>query len=417
MKMIKMALLGGAALAVTAGVARADELADLKAQVESLNARVAQMEAAPSVPTGYSLLTVHEGEASVAPGLTREERASWAGPATVISVLPTADAPAAATIDWNGYARAILHYYNLDVKGAVYADEGDFYNVYARGRLNMNAKTDTSVGEVGVSLRIEGNGDGHGDLYTDMPVAWGWWAMTPELTLGGGYTGSLANIGFGYDGACTCAGIDAADVYANNGPGATSDTSQMRLTYASGPLSFAVAVEDAVSGGAFDGGNLGVAGELAYAGDTFSGEVSGMWRDTTDTVFVGADDTWAVGVGLGFNMDPVALSLAAGLGHTPAGGWAIPDNADYWYVNGLASMNLSDEIHMELGAGYKTYNPDMAALSDMDIMSVMGGLYYSPVSQLTIGLEAEYISTDNNHNFGGHDTEEVIVDLMTVYAF
>ena len=33
MKMIKMALLGGAALAVTAASAQADELADLKAQI------------------------------------------------------------------------------------------------------------------------------------------------------------------------------------------------------------------------------------------------------------------------------------------------------------------------------------------------------------------------------------------------
>ena len=33
---------------------------------------------------------------------------------------------------------------------------------------------------------------------------WGWWAMTPELTFGGGYSGSLGNIGYGVDGACNC---------------------------------------------------------------------------------------------------------------------------------------------------------------------------------------------------------------------
>ena len=54
MKSIKMALLGGAALAVTAAAAQADDLDALKAQIEALNARVAAMEAAPSVPAGYS---------------------------------------------------------------------------------------------------------------------------------------------------------------------------------------------------------------------------------------------------------------------------------------------------------------------------------------------------------------------------
>ena len=73
MKMIKMALLGGAALAVSSMAAQADDLTALKAQIESLNARVASMEAAPSVPTGYSLLTVSDGQAHVVPGMTREE--------------------------------------------------------------------------------------------------------------------------------------------------------------------------------------------------------------------------------------------------------------------------------------------------------------------------------------------------------
>lgn len=401
MKMIKMALLGGAALAVTAGVARADELADLKAQVESLNARVAQMEAAPSVPAGYSLLTVSEGQAYAVPGMTAAENKSFSGDATVISVLPTADAPAGAVIEWNGYVRANLRYYSLDISGPGGFDD-DRWDVVARGRLNMTARTETAVGEVGVRLRIEGNGDGPSDLSVDMPVAWGWWAMTPELTLGGGYQGSLGNIGFGYDGACTCHMIDNGDVYANNGFGATSDTSQIRLTYASGPMSFAIAVEDAQVGP--DG--LGVAGELAYAGDTFSGEISGMWRDTAGGGF---DDTYQVGVGLGFSLDPVSLSMAAGLGHAAV-------DADFWYVNGLASMNLSDEIHMELGAGYKSY--DFAGGVDMEVFAVMGGLYYSPVDQLTIGLEAEYISTDNNVNFGGApDTDELYAGLTTVYSF
>ena len=58
MKTMKVALLATAALAVVSVSARADDVAALKAQLEALNARVAQLEAAPAVPTGYSLLTI-----------------------------------------------------------------------------------------------------------------------------------------------------------------------------------------------------------------------------------------------------------------------------------------------------------------------------------------------------------------------
>ena len=63
----------------------------------------------------------------------------------------------------------------------------------ANARLRVTAATDTAVGEVGVTMELRGNfnGNGTGDAYFN--EAWGYWAMTPELTLGGGYTGSLGN--------------------------------------------------------------------------------------------------------------------------------------------------------------------------------------------------------------------------------
>ena len=74
------------------------------------------MEAAPQVPAGYSLLTISEGARPETPGLplTARERAAYGETATVISVLPTADAPATTTITWSGYARAGLVYSNTD---------------------------------------------------------------------------------------------------------------------------------------------------------------------------------------------------------------------------------------------------------------------------------------------------------------
>ena len=52
MKTMKMALLAGAAVAVSTAAAHADELSDMKAQIEALNARVAAMETAVPLRSG-----------------------------------------------------------------------------------------------------------------------------------------------------------------------------------------------------------------------------------------------------------------------------------------------------------------------------------------------------------------------------
>jgi len=207
MKTMKMALLAGAAVAVSAAAAHADELSDLKAQVESLNARMAAMETAPSVPTGYQLLAISKGEASQVPGLTESAREQFSEGknATIISVMPTADAPAGTTISWSGYVRAAVIYNgvsgdaklkraysadfanpnkaNTSTKIKLSADSNDDWDVKARGQLRVVATTDTAVGEVGVELKMRAdfNGNGPGNVY--MKTAWGYWAMTPELTL------------------------------------------------------------------------------------------------------------------------------------------------------------------------------------------------------------------------------------------
>jgi len=229
MKSIKLALLGGRRIVKKETAAHADELDALKAQIETLNARVAAMEAAPAVPAGYQLIAISEGDRVNTPGLewTGRGLAAYGNKATYISVLPTADAPAGATITWSGYARAGLVYTNDKtdysikkydwrgtpgrgewVKDGSYTykgnyDDGDI-DVKARGQVRVTASTDTAVGEVGVDIRLRGNFNGNGaaDVYSDL--AWGYWSMTPELTFGGGYAGSLGNISYGLDGACNC---------------------------------------------------------------------------------------------------------------------------------------------------------------------------------------------------------------------
>jgi hypothetical protein len=295
--------------------------------------------------------------------------------------------------------------------------------------------------------------------------------MTPELTFGGGYAGSLGNIGYGYDGACTCYYTDNADLSFDPG-----DTTQLRLSYASGPFSMAVALEDSGVNNGFgndndyvNGQNLGVAGEIKYSGDAFSGEISGVYRSVNNDDYTIAFDTsvldgvydpnidalWQVGVGLGFNLGDIAsLSLAAALGSGPfeevdSDGdivAAYPVQNDWWGITGLASANLSDAVHAEVGLGYKHREGDAHDGYDLDgdkswrysgfdydTWGVLAGVYYTPVDQLTIGLEGEWYTSETsisrkgiegleNDNTGLKDTLDVntdnwSVDLVSVWRF
>jgi len=420
MKMTKMALLAGAALAVASVGAQADDLDALKAQIETLNDRVAAMETAPSLPTGYQLIAVSEGALQQTPGLgmSARELAAYGDTSTIISVLPTADAPAGTTISWSGYARAGFVYKSVKVDSGSTDTKTDDLDVPARGQIRVKAATDTSVGEVGVDVRVRGtwSAGGNGSTNAVMDVAWGYWAMTPELTFGGGYAGSLGNIGYGYDGACSCYYTDNAGVDFNPG-----DVTQLRLSYASGPLSFAVALEDADK---TSDGKLGAAGEIKFSGDTFSAEISGVWRDVSEKDYTATvtgatvsafdaniDATWQVGAGAGLALgDIVSLSLGAAMGEGPSTFklGSLAESAymgKWWGVSALARANLTEAIHVEIAGGYKkresepvsiTAGPTFTADGDIETLAALGGIYYNPVDQLTLGVEAEWYETKSD---------------------
>jgi hypothetical protein len=263
-------------------------------------------------------------------------------------------------------------------------------------------------------------------------VAWGYWAMTPELTFGGGYAGSLGNIGYGYDGACNCYYTDAADLGFNPG-----DTTQMRLSYASGPMSMAVALEDASIGGdKINGDQLGVAGELKYSGDAVNGEISALYHSWDEQgFFEELDSDWQVGAGIGFNLgDMASLSLGAAMGEGPftvevegeiTGG--LPVNQSWWGVSGLVSFGLTDAVHAEVAAGYKERDFDVPSgySLDYETYGMLAGIYYSPVDQLTIGVEGEWYTSDTHYTEDSSDpvdeveieNDNMSVDLVTVWRF
>ena len=163
MKVMKLALLGTAALAAVSVSARADNLSDLKAQIEALQADVAALQAAPSVPAGYSLLTMSEAPTIVVPGLVIKDKNAVSPTATTIGVLPTADVPASTVIQWSGSVRAAIVYDDSDYGPAPTAGDPELddsnLHLKARGRLTVTGTTDTAVGEVGASMSFAGDFD------------------------------------------------------------------------------------------------------------------------------------------------------------------------------------------------------------------------------------------------------------------
>jgi len=100
-KWIRRALLGGVAMAVMATGAQADDLSDLKAQIEALQARVNTIESrGAALPEGVSLITFQRGSkeiAMVGGDDTKLMDKAPEGRGFTIAITPTADLPAPAT--------------------------------------------------------------------------------------------------------------------------------------------------------------------------------------------------------------------------------------------------------------------------------------------------------------------------------
>ncbi len=201
----------------------------------------------------------------------------------------------------------------------------DDIHIKARGRLDVTGTTDTAVGEVGASMSIFADFDGAGSRAVLMDYAWGWWKMTPELTFAGGYNGSLATIG-GY-------GIrNVNDTYISRGGVGVDggDFTQFRVSYASGPLGIALAVEHTDEGdnkfSAASDGQFGIAGEVTYASDMFRAELAGFVRDADENRAVagGKITQSQIGLGLGVKLsDMFDISAAASIGN------------NVWYSDGI----------------------------------------------------------------------------------
>jgi len=439
MKMMKWALLGGAAFAVTATAAQADDLSALKAQIEALQTRVSQLEAQPqaSMPSGYSLMSIRDGQGTYE-GVLAERNADKVREDSgfTLSVLPTADVAPAAEVSVSGEIRTALIYTDFSGDGA--DDSDDSLDVNVRGRIFVKGKADTAVGEVGGYFRLQANGGGNFSDYSDnthMNKAYGWWKFAPEWELMAGYNDNTGALQVGWD------WLAATGPTASFGPSNVTNE-QMRLTYTSGPLSFAISVEDpdnittthisghhveclteengaAASGSEFcttDGFDLhqvddhasktldrsdipNVQAYLMYSSDSFTGQIAGLYQDDN----YGSDD-WAIGGGATIGiMEGFQLTAGAvvGEGTTSYANNLSPttNDEDFWGASAGLLAGISEDTRLELGVGYEDYDISGTALG------FGGGVYWDPVSQVTLGAGATYIDYDNDA--GDKDSLEV----------
>src|SRR5687767_5610333 len=372
-KWLRRALLGGAALSVMATGAQADELAALKAQLEALQSRVSQLETqpAPALPEGTKLLTVRRGQgtySNMAALPARDRLQDHQG--YTIAITPTADMPAPVSeVTVSGEIRARMIWESVDIDGDdrsyidldaeddtetsehAGADDDDF-SITTRARLRVDGRTETAIGEIGGTIRLEGTRDpvrddgpgAGGDV--NLNIGWGYWQMTPSLQLGGGYWDSLAAIQAGWDwnGEPALVGLRA-------GP-TNHSVSQFRLTYSSGGLTAAISLEDNDENEFFEEDiddfekNAvfpSVAAAITFDAGSFLVTASGIWQeDDDDFVYNDTDDNWHVGVGAIIRLsDMFRLEGAIGAGEGYTSALYFPQNInendmEYWHANILA---------------------------------------------------------------------------------
>jgi hypothetical protein len=466
-KWLRRALLGGVALTVagTAG-ARADELADLKSQLEALQSRVNTLEQQPApaanLPPGASFVTFERGSRM---DFVAQDRASDrvnqnddAG--FTIAITPSADMPApVAEIVVYGYVKGDVIYdlegnankFSFSMPGADRFNEEDdeFVFLHAnQSRFGIKSKVDTAVGQIRSRIEMDffcasestdfgAAFQGLGQTYCPrLRQAYGEWDMTPNWTLLVGQTDQIATLGI--------IGVTLVDNFGDAGINGGTRFAQARVTYHDGPLTWAVAMErpeeasdTLIPGlGSFlqydiaGGHQLIVAGEV----DDINSDPNNLENDNDHRL------GWVVGAGANINLADIA-TLTVGAQYTeglatrwmnqlqttravcehanvvedPVTGVATIDGcADFdenlqkaWGITGGLTFNVNDTTSINLEAGYaKNIDADQNELLQVDnVVTVHGNILWQPVKQLRLGWEAMWGRNELVDNFKFFDEE------------
>jgi len=465
-KWLRRALLGGAALSVVATGAQADELSALKAQLEALQSRVNQIESAPT--TGPSALPQSDAWITINRGSDIGwDQSAYARPQEyipedrgfTIAITPSADVPAPVhEVTVSGYIKGDFTYdthadagFSHSPHFIVGGNDVPHARLHARqSRFRIRSKSDTAVGQVRTLIEGDFEGGGGNELLSNSGAlrlrhAWGEWDITPNTTIGIGQTWTNFMNLFAYPDTVDFSG-PVGMAFARQG--------QIRLTYTSGPILFAIAVENPesdITGGT--GAALGVlcsesrgtnpcdaadnvpdfTARLQYdapGGHKF--QVSGVIRnlrvdgDAASAVFTGTDNeiAWGLLAAAAINLADIATLTGVftygdglgrySLGHFPNGAAVVTGTAanpnistiEQWAVTVSLGLGITDTTTFNVAFSYADNdNSDLlaAAVMEEDVWTLHANIIWQPVSRFRMGLEGMYAESDvfglhSNHN-------------------
>jgi hypothetical protein len=437
--------------------AQADELSALKAQLEALQSRVNQIEttapaaSSPTMPAGASWITFNRGAGGNSDRLNENLRPQEYIPADTgftIAITPTADLPAPVhEVTVSGYVKGDIIFDTRNNLGDTFAvsavrhtgGDSEHVRLHARqSRFRIRSRSDTAVGQVRTLIEGDFFGGGANELVSNsspfrLRHAWAEWDITPNTTIGIGQTWSNYMNLFAL--------ADTVDFFGQQGV-AFARQAQLRITYTSGPMLFAVAVENPESDMAHGTLNAGVGtcnetlanaceandnvpdftARLQYSapgGHTF--HVSGVLRNlrvdgdsSTAAAVTGSDSeiAWGVIGAASVNLADIAtltggIQYGEGLGRYISGGAfagavlngtaANPNirTVEQLGIWGALAFGLTDTTTANLVFGYYDANAgDLlaggaknAVLADEQI-SIHANLIWQPVSRFRMGVEA-----------------------------
>ena len=447
-KWLRRALLGSVALGVMASGAQASELDELKAQLEALQGRVNQLEQQPAqmaLPEGTSLLSISRGQADLPNYGTQAARDAHNFPTDAgftIAVTPTADLPAPiAEVVVYGFVKGdVIYDFDKDLGdtfyvGGLWSSTGDndsHIRLHAfQSRFGIRSRTDTAIGQI----RTQIEGDFFGSPFGDtgefrLRHAYGEWDITPNWTFLAGQTWRTAVL--------LPIGVSTVDFSSSAGPNGFPRAAQVRLTYHSGPISWAVAIEAPTNTSTAKWPDLSSYLQFdAPGGHTFI--VTGTVADARDTNFdfIGDDEVgWAVQAGANINLADIATLTVGGLygeggsecaylAQEVSGCDLFNSNKFFlddfisergWGVLAGLSFGITDTTTFNVQYGITRLENDLDFFFSPDhvtVQTVHANILWRPVQQMQLGWEVmwgQYNFNDglffDGANFCGEDFDE-----------
>jgi opacity protein-like surface antigen len=434
-KWLRQALLGSVALGVMATGAQADELSELKAQLEGLQNRVDQIEQQPTyaaLPEGASFITLNRGSVELPNYGTQAARDASNMPADrgfTIAVTPTADLPAPISeVVIYGFVKGdVIYDFDKDLGDAFHVPNlwssngvGDNHvRLHARqSRFGIRSRTDTAIGQI--RTQIEGDFFSEGNRYR-LRHAYGEWDMTPRWTFLAGQTWRTAVL--------LPIGVPTVDFSSSAGIGGFPRAAQVRMTYHSGPISWAVAIESPTHTSAAKWPNLSSYLQFdAPGGHQFI--VTGTVADQRDTDF--SDNVgWAVQAGANINLADIATLTVGGiygqgqhcqymsqvgafcgnLIDADKGGLDDFMTDDGWGLTAGLSFGLTNTTTFNVQYGFNRVNNDSGAvpvlanaineINHVDVHTIHANILWRPVQQMQLGWEVmwgQYRFSEGSNN-------------------